>query len=358
MSSGDPVSPGSASADADQATLTVTRDRCDWSELLDRADSTIFHDPRWGELMQRVYGNRPFYLTAKRDGQVVAALQLVHQKSFLFGSRLSSLPYFDASGILGDDRAGRRELVKAARALADELGVESVELRQFEPVDESLPTRTDKVTMHLRLPQEPDEAWSALKAKVRNQVRKATKAGLVCRQGGIELVRQFYDLYAANMRILGSPPHSRRFFESIIETFPERARILVVAKDDGRAAAASLTLEDSQALRVPWAGSDHRVRQLCPNMLLYWEMIAQACRSQGRCFDFGRGTRDGGTYRFKRQWGAQEVPLHWQYLLSPGKEMPDLRPDSAKYRLMVACWRKLPMPVAKLLGPGIISKLS
>ena len=136
MSSGDPVSPGSASADADQATLTVTRDRCDWSELLARADSTIFHDPRWGELMQRVYGNRPFYLTAKRDGQVVAALQLVHQKSFLFGSRLSSLPYFDASGILGDDRAGRQELVKAARALADELGVESVELRQFDPENE------------------------------------------------------------------------------------------------------------------------------------------------------------------------------------------------------------------------------
>jgi len=131
-----------------------------------------------------------------------------------------------------------------------------------------------------------------------------------------------------------------------------------VVRSGRRPVAASLTLTDRHAIRVPWAGSDWRVRALCANMLLYSSMLEDACRRGAACFDFGRSTRDSGTYRFKTQWGAEEVPLFWHYLLPPGGKVPDLRPDSRKYRLMVAVWRRLPVAVARLLGPRIIAKLS
>jgi len=92
--------------------------------------------------------------------------------------------------------------------------------------------------------------------------------------------------------------------------------------------------------------------------VLYWAMLEDACRMGAAAFDFGRSTRDSGTYVFKKQWGCDEVPLVWEYLLPPGGSLPELRPDSSKYRLMVACWRKLPVGAARLIGPYLISKLS
>ena len=338
--------------------VTVSSELPAWEDYLEgRPDATIYHDPRWGRVMAEVYGNRPVYLTATRGGRTVGVLPLVRQKSLLFGSHLCSVPYFDAAGILADDEAARRALADRARALRSEHGAKWVELRQVEPVDEALPTRTDKVTLRLALPDSADVLWKALKAKVRNQVRKAEKADLAAADGGPELVGEFYAVYSRNMRDLGSPPHARHFFEAIAEEFGGSVRLFVV-RQEGRALAASLTLADGHGLRVPWAGSDWRARDLCPNMLLYWRMLAHGCETRAACFDFGRSTRDEGTYRFKRQWGAEPVPLYWHYLLPEGAEMPELRPDSRKYRLMVACWRKLPVWMARAIGPRIIAKLS
>jgi len=353
----DPVTPRQNQQDA-PCEVAVSSEVPAWEDYLHaRPDATIYHDPRWGRIMAEVYGNRPVYLTATRGGRTVGVLPLVRQRSLLFGSHLCSVPYFDAAGILADDEAARRALAESARGLRSEHGAEWVELRQLQPVDEALPTRTDKVMMHLALPDNTDELWKALRATVRNRVRKAEKADLTAADGGRELVGEFYAVYSRNMRDLGSPPHGRRFFEAIAREFEDSVRLFVV-RHDREALAASVTLSDRHAMRMPWAASDWRARDLCPNMLLYWRMLAHACETQAACFDFGRSTRDEGTYRFKRRWGAEPVQLYWHYLLPEGAEMPELRPDSRKYRLMVACWRKLPVWMARAIGPRIIAKLS
>ncbi len=352
------TTPGDQSAALDSCEVTITSDSPDWREhLRDNPAATVYHDPRWGQVMARAYGNTPFYLTARRGGAISGTLQLVHQKSLMFGSHLCSLPYFDAAGVLADDEESRDALIDAARSLMLRRRAGWVELRQSASLDESLPARTDKVTLHLQLGGDPDDLWNRLKAKVRNQVRKATRAGLVCVRGGGELLDEFFPIYVRNMRDLGSPPHSRRFFAVLAETFGESVALFVVRQGD-QPVAGSLALADRGAFRVPWAASDWRVRNLCANMLLYWEMLADACRRGSGVFDFGRSTRDAGTYRFKRQWGAEEVPLYWHFLLPEGRAVPELRPDSPKYRIMTACWRKLPLCLARTLGPRIIRKLS
>ena len=125
--------------------------------------------------MRRAYGNRPTYLTARRDGRVAGVLGLVRQKSLLFGRHACSLPYFDASGILADDAAASAALVAAARERIAAERVRWVELRQIEPLDASLPTRTDKVTLWLELAGDAEATWDSLKTKVRNQVRKTAQ---------------------------------------------------------------------------------------------------------------------------------------------------------------------------------------
>ncbi len=338
--------------------VTVTGDSPDWEGFLKtHSGAGIFHDPRWGQVMFRAYRNPAYYLTARHAGEVVATLQLVLQESRLFGSHLCSLPYFDAAGLLAIDEAASRAVMDKARRLMLEVKAQWVELRMTNPVDSSLPTREDKVTLRLPLPANEELLWKNLKAKVRNQVRKAENAGLQAVHGGAELLDEFFAVYLRTMRDLGSPPHSRRFFSLIFEAFGEVARLHVVRS--GRTpVAASLTLRDRQAVCVPWAGSDWRVSELCGNMLLYWAMLSDACRSGATVFDFGRSTRESGTYRFKQQWGAQEVPLSWQFLLAGAVSLPKLRPENPKYSMLVRLWKRLPLGAVRLLGPHVIGKLS
>jgi len=329
-----------------------------WSEFLaGHPDANIFHDPRWGRLMEAAYGNKPFYLTARREGKVAGILQLVEQKSRLFGSHLCSLPYFDAAGILAKDQQPVESLVDRARELLASSGAKWVELRHRNISGGNLPNRTDKVDLRLALPDTPDALWNQLDAKVRNQVRKSQSMNLALHSGATDLLSEFYAVYVRNMRDLGSPPHSRRFFELIIEHLPEAVRVFVV-RSDGTPVAGAFTLTDRRVTYIPWAASDWRAKHLCPNMFLYWSMLSDAVERGAKIFDFGRSTRDSGTHRFKKQWGAQEYPLVWEFVLAPNQETPGLRPDSAKYRFLVNCWRRMPVALARMLGPALISKLS
>jgi len=337
--------------------INITSNAPDWQSFFNKNPKTnIFHSPNWGLVMQQAYQNQPIYITARREKEISGILQIVSQKSRIFGAHLCSLPYFDTSGIVAKDEYSHDEIVKAAYQILVDERADWLELRHDEPNINHIPNRQDKVTMHLFLPSEAAELWDKFNPKVRNQIRKAQKAGLKVKTGGKELLKNFYQVYTRNMRDLGSPPHSVKFYNLITELFPDKIRLYIVYLNS-QPIAASFTLTDKQAMRVPWAGSDWRYRKLNANMLLYWEMLAEGCRLGLSYFDFGRSTRDSGTYTFKKQWGALEVPLFWNYLLPEGRSPPELRPDNPKYHFAVSCWKKMPVWLSRYLGPRIIKNL-
>ena len=48
----------------------------------------------------------------------------------------------------------------------------------------------------------------------------------------------------------------------------------------------------------------------------------------------------------------------WTLLrLAPGAAIPDLNPLNPKFRLFIAAWKRLPLPVANLIGPHIVRGL-
>lgn len=339
-------------------TIDTSTDRPDWDAYLGgHGQATIYHDARWGEVMKASYGNAVFYLTARRSGRIVGVLQLIWQKSFLWGSHLCSMPYFDASGILADDEQAATALLDSARQLGRRHATQWVELRQMTPLDDSLPVRDDKVTMLLQLPAGAEAMWKQLKTKVRTKVRKAEKEDFTVIQGREELLDDFCGIYTRAMRDLGSPPHSRRFFRNILDAFGQDVLLFSVRSGDGPLAA-SLALVRGRYFHVPWSGSDTRFRHTGANRILYWSMLKYAAEAGLTTFDFGRSTIDSGTYEFKKEWGAEPVQLYWHYLMGKGESPPDQRPDSPKYRMMVACWKKLPVWMARVIGPRLIAKLS
>jgi FemAB-related protein (PEP-CTERM system-associated) len=157
------------------------------------------------------------------------------------------------------------------------------------------------------------------------------------------------------MRDLGTPVYPRRFFREILDTF-EDARVAVVLMGD-QTVAAGILLGFAGRLEIPWASSLRSHNRFSPNMLLYWAALQWAIKSGYQTFDFGRCTRDSGTYRFKQQWGAQEHPLVWYYWLRDGGALPELNPDNPAYASLVRTWQKLPIALTKLLGPQIVKHL-
>jgi FemAB-related protein (PEP-CTERM system-associated) len=357
------------------------------------ANASLFHLFGWGTVIGGTYGHPAYRLmllardapadaassrgeTDRDPGERIAGvLPLVHLKNAIFGNSLVSLPFLDGGGILANGREAEEFLLDEAIRLGQETGVQTVELRQEQLLESCedaatralrrtgsheprcIATRSDKVRMILALPESSTLLVNSFKSKLRSQINRASKAGLVSRIGGQELLEDFYKVFLINMRDLGSPVHSVKLMQHCLSTFSEASRIIVVCGPMGPVAAA-LVIGFGNVLRNPWASSLRKYSALSPNMFLYLRMLEYACEYGYKVFDFGRSTPGEGTYKFKEQWGSVPAPLFWHYIGIDGK-MPD--PAGArKTTLEIAsrCWRKLPVAVTRILGPSIRKHIS
>ncbi len=306
--------------------------------------------------MQQSFGCDAHYLAAWSEDRLVGALPLVRLKSRLFGDFLVSIPYVNFGGALAASDAVDEQLLKAACTLGAELGVEHIEFRERRPRASSWPARTDKLAMQLALTEDVDSQWSGLRAKLRAQIRRPRREGASVVRGGAELVNDFYTVFATKMRDLGTPVYSREFFARILDALGEQAEIVLVKVNEAVAAACLLT-HFRGVTEIPWASSRREFDRVGANMLLYWAAIESAHARGSSVFDFGRSSKDSGTYRFKKQWGSEPVPLFWHYWLPAGRSLPGLNPDNPKYALAIRAWRRLPLPVANWLGPRLVRHL-
>ncbi len=285
---------------------------------------------------------------------MVGILPLTLVAGHLFGRFLVSQPFVNYGGILADDPAVAFALAEKAGELRQELSAKCVELRLTNHSGASLPSRENhKVSMLLDLPDTPDQLWSGFKDKVRNQVRKARKCSLTVRNGGEELLDDFYHVFCVNMRDLGTPVYAKSFFGAVLRRFSGQTAILGVYRA-GRCIAAGITYGYGTTLQMPWASSLLSHRDACPNHLLYWDALSMGSEKGFACFDFGRSTHGSGPWRFKKQWGARELPLHWEFILAQGEPLPDLSVSNTKFRLAIAVWKRLPLRMANFLGPKIV----
>jgi serine/alanine adding enzyme len=342
--------------------LATDADRAAWNAYVnahlesagtgsDRSGATGYHTWAWRDVFARSFGHESVYLLARRaDGPIEGVLPLTEVRSLLFGRSLTSLPFLNYGGVVADSDAIARALLEEAVRVAAMRRCRHIELRHVAPRFADLPCKQHKVTMHLPLQV---GMWDRLDRKVRNQIRKAEKSGLTAVRGGAELLDEFYRVFARNMRDLGTPVHARHFFAEILSAFPDRVRLVVVRLKDVPVAAA-LTYRTGGQVEVPWASSVRDYNPLCPNHLLYWTVLEAAVADGCTLLDFGRSTPDEGTYKFKAQWGAEPVPLHWEYAGLAGGLPPDQSPKNPKFRLAIATWQRLPLWVANAVGPSLV----
>ena len=98
---------------------------------------------------------------------------------------------------------------------------------------------------------------------------------------------------------------------------------------------------------LPYYAGDHeRARALAANDFKYWELMRRAVERGLRVFDYGRSKRGTGSFDFKKNWGFEPQPLHYEYLLLKRDGIPQNNPPTRSTGRFIALWRRLPRPVA------------
>lgn len=344
-----------------------------WDEYVNgHPDATLCHLSGWRRVIESTYGHKSYYLLADSGAAgngygISGILPLIYIKSVLFGNSLVSMPFLNYGGVLSENDEAGKELVDGARNVGKSIGVKNIQLRQIDAVSWLEPdgvtapgdTQTDvsgtrKVRMLLRLPQTSTNLFDSFKSKLRSQIRKPQKEGLAHVIGGIDLLADFYRVFSINMRDLGSPVHSRKLFENIMKEFGQKVKIGVI-KHNGIPAAAGLVFCFRDTVEIIWASALREYNHLSPNMLLYWSLLEYVTDAGYRYFDFGRSTPNEGTYRFKEQWGAKPVWLHWYEVNTEGiaVDMKNVDRESQLRQKGEKIWQKIPISFANLLGPAI-----
>jgi serine/alanine adding enzyme len=334
------------------------RDGAAWDRFVE-ADplGTFCHLSAWWPLMEEVLGHRvePWVARAP-DGSLAGVLPIVEMKSVLFGHSRISMPFLNYGGALGSPEA-RQALSAAVIERAKRAGADRLVLRDRVAPSARKPESNGaprKVTVLLDLPDRAETLWSSLDSKVRSQIRRPMKEGMEARFGAEE-APAFYRVFARNMRDLGTPVLPPALFEGLPGAFGNRC-VFGTVRHSGQVVAAGCGFRFRDEFEMTWASSLREHNRLAPNMLLYWRFMEKMVGDSVRVFNFGRCTPDGGTHRFKKQWGGRDLPLPWQQW-PPVADASGPQADRGAYALASSLWRRLPVPVANLLGPPIARRL-
>ena len=340
-------------------TLLTPNDYAQWDEYVDtKTASSLYHKTAWIEVISKTLKQKPLYLIAKNsDKSIVGVMPLVDLNSWLFGHYMVSMPYFNYGSAIAESTEIEHALIKAAIDLAQSNKVSHLQLRADHELDlPDLHVNTHKVNMVLSLPESAEALGKAIGSKRRSQIKRPIREGVSHKFGGLELLDDFYHVFCHNMRDLGTPVYSRAFFSSILETFKDNALLCVVYWQN-KPVSTGFLLHYNGRMEIPWASTVKYANRISVNMYLYWQILSHAIEQGFKEFDFGRSTIDAGTYKFKKQWGAEPQQCYWYHWVPEGKEVPDLSPSSGKFDLAIKVWQKLPIPITKLIGPPLVRNL-
>lgn len=344
---------------SDQVTVKElnSADIADWDTFVEACpDATFYHRAGWKEVIEKTFGHKCYFLQAERAGKIIGVLPLVLAKSLIFGKSLVSTGFTVGGGPAVLDTAALATLDARAIEIAETNNIAAIEYRGKSPLHKDWAHKTG-LYAGFRRALDPDEEKNmlAIPRKQRAMVRKGIKAGL---ESKIETdPARLYHIYAVSVRNLGTPVYPRRYFDHLMRVFGDALDIVTITKD-GQAVASVMNFYFRDEVLPYYGGGLTEARALAANDFMYWEVMRRAAERGYRSFDFGRSKEGTGAYSFKKNWGFEPEPWTYEYYLRTGGDIPEINPLNPKYRYFIAAWKKMPVGLAKRLGPLIVRGIS
>ncbi|KAF5421291.1 MAG: Lipid II:glycine glycyltransferase (Peptidoglycan interpeptide bridge formation enzyme) [Candidatus Methanomarinus sp.] len=324
-----------------------------WDEFVMANDyATFYHQVGWKKVIESTYKHKSYYFFAENNnGEIVGLLPTFYLNSLFFGKRLISVPFAPYGGVCTDHDFIAKALIDEAINLGNRLGVDYCEFRNLNMnnTSENVSCKNDYSTFFLEISNGADYIWNNMNKKIRNMVRKGEKNNLEFEiDSSSDAISKFYEIYSVNMKRLGTPVHDYKFFKEIHKIFPNQVLISKSTLDYCPLSALYL-LKFKNILISGWGASIPDFLKYAPNDFIYWNSIKYASENNYLCFDFGRSLSNFSNKEFKNRWGSVEIPLNYCYYPSIKSQSP----LQIEYGKFTNIWSKLPLSLAKSLGPKV-----
>ena len=350
--------PISLSLKAEFADLTDARQCARIGDFVSDMGASVFHRPEWLRAVERGTGQKAIGILIEQFGVIRGWLPLTEVRSVLFGKALVSSGFGVGGGICAETSDIARALATASEQLAICSAFGSVELRGG-TVPEGWNAVTGKHCGFERdLARDDETELLAIPRKSRAEVRKGLKNDLEVWIGrSSDDLGAHYATYSESVRNLGTPVFPKRLFREMLAAFPDTSDILTILRD-GKPLASVLSFYHNGAVLPFWGGGRVEARGARANELMYFELMRHA-RARGiERFDFGRSKVGSGPAKFKKNWGFEPKPLTYACWTPPGAKARNVDPTSEAFDRKIELWKKLPLPVANLVGPFIARDLA
>lgn len=330
-------------------------------ESLARSAGFVGLDP-WLNFVHQVYKFPVYRIVTQANSNIIDGwLALVRVKHPVFGDYLTTSPFGSYGGFGYSSIASRDVLLEKARNLANDWGVEYVNVR-FDAGEETPAPEWIQhpiyATYRADLLPDPNQLMSAYSSDHRNHIRKSLKKGFSIRFGHLDLLDDVYEGIARSMHELGSPYHDKNYLRAMAESLHDALEFAVVWNDRGELAGAGVFVFQGDIVTNLHANILRHYRTDYAGEFLYWSAIERYGRMGFKVFDLGRSLIGSGNENFKMKWKPRKQLLAYWYSLLKGGHIPELNQKSSRFQFAIWVWKRLPSFVVRSLGPFIIKGLA
>jgi hypothetical protein len=303
-----------------------------WREFVTgRVDVLFYASLEFRDLLCRFLDAAPHYLVVTDGGRVRGALPCFSKCDPRLGTVLNSLPYYGSNGGFVTDGTAETEaaLLGAYLDLERSLGccASTIVGSPFEGEREVYEKRLGHTFRDSRIGQLTplpaaggdieEKLFRLYDESARRNVRKARKSGVRFRESrGADELRFLHRTHKDNISAIGGLAKDWNFFDAV-QAVSEECWSIFVAELDGAPVAGLLVFRFNSTVEYYTPAICEEFRSMQPLALLVHEAMCRAAMDGYRWWNWG-GTwaNQEGVYRFKKKWGARDMPYHYYCRLS------------------------------------------
>ncbi|MBE0649565.1 MAG: peptidoglycan bridge formation glycyltransferase FemA/FemB family protein [Bacteroidales bacterium] len=318
-------------------------------------------NPSLFDFYSRYFHWKPYYLILSLGKEIVALLPLVDT-----GKSWASLPHFTYGGLItgsevfnGVDETFLHTLIsiiKKEKIGQGFYGINLDDLPDKEWNSKKIFIRTiqtafskdhyHKMSAFLTMPGNNEELLRILNSNLKRKIKKAGNSGFELQIGGKELIPSFYKVYSSKVHKLGTPAYSRKFFQSLMETYQfGESRIFLITRDN-KLLGTSLLLSYQGFCESVWFATCKEAYKDYISDFLHWNMISYAFSKKAKVYSFGRSTVDSSVHQYKSHWPVLEVPIY---------QIGGANIRNKKW--LATAWENMPFLIAKEIGPLLVKHI-
>ncbi len=329
-------------------------ERGEWNRYIDEAPQAIaWQAYEWSEVIARHYDYQ-FFPIAAWDGMRVVGVLPLYLGSTGHGRGFISVPFAVAGGAVGESDAVQAALMDRAVTMSRQEGGVPVVLKQYKvrmPGD----LKTDENYFNRELSLHRDMNVLRQRVGADNLVKAdgARALGLQVEYPAGD-IPAFYEFLLKFHRANGIPCVSEGWIRTLIDF---GMYSFTLARIKGKVVAATMVKKFKKTVSFPFSCVLPKGRD--PELVaygMYWDLISRFAEEGFEIFHSGRIPKNQKAADYRLGWGGTAYPYFYQYYPNTVGPTEFTTRRGWKRRLVSFVWKRLPMVVARNLGPKLVRR--